>query len=365
MRKKTFIAFSLWAVAALCWACVYVLRYTNRTVFVHTCNLESTSDVRLLDPNTGIFEIISREPNQANVKWIETSIHMKDRARVKMRENSRNVQVLGKLSNGKNYPVVLDTGYPRYIGVTDTVVTDAGLPIYPMDDLGHHLIGGLCDLSQLKIGNVTIEQSPCEYWLAHYERRVLGLTTWKEMTITLGLGLMREFSYIRIDNVDREVEFGANKPFSPQDDNHWNQYPMMIERDEKGNTNLMVDIPIADYLRHIAFDTGSASGLTLTEKIWTQVSPGLQSVHEEKHRLATPLAGRIQCRRITVELLTVGSIPISGAQINVTANNNLFGQDDFTLGMGFLKETVIVLDFESKLLWIRNPAKSAISPTNP
>ena len=365
MRKKTFIVISLWAVAALCWACVYVLRYTDRKVFVHAYNLESTPGVHLLDPNTGIFEIISREPNQANVKWIETSIHMKDRASVKMRENSRNVQVLGELSNGKNYPVVLDTGYFKYMAVTDTVVTDAGLPIYPMDDLGHHLIGGLCDLSELKIGNVTIEQSPCEYWLAHYEKRVLGLTNWKEMTITLGLGLMRKFSYIRIDNVDREIEFGAKKTFNPQDDNQWNQYPMVIERDEKGNTKLMVNIPIAGHLRHITFDTGSASGLTLTEKIWNQVSPGLKSVHEEKYRLATPLAGWLPCRRITVKRLKLASIPISNAQINVTSNNNPFGEDDFTLGMGFLKETVIVLDFESKLLWIRNPAKSAISPTIP
>jgi len=365
MRKKTFIVISLWAVAALCWACVYVLRCTNRTVFVLTSNLESTPGVHLLDPNTGIFEIISREPNQANVKWIESSIYMKDCAHVKMRENSRNVQVLGELNNGKNYPVVLDTGYPKYIGVTDTVVTDAGLPIYPMADLGHHLIGGLCDLSQLKIGIVTIVQSPCEYWLAHYERHVLGVTTWKEMTITLGLGLLKKFSYIRIDNVNREIEIGGKQPFNTQDINQWNKYPMVIERNEKGNAKLMVDIPIAGKLRHIAFDTGSAEGLTLTEKIWDQVSQALQPVHEEKHRLATPLEGRIPCRRVTVELLTVGSIPLSYAQINVTANNNPFGQDDFTLGMDFLKETVIVLDFESKLLWIRNPAKSVISPTIP
>jgi len=365
MRKRIYVMISLWIIAALCWAFVFYLKYTNRTVFVHTCNLESTPGVRLLDPNAGIFEIISREPNQANVKWIETSIHMKGRARVPMRDNSRNVQVLGELNNGKNYPVVLDTGYPRYIGVTDTVVTDAGLPIYPMADLGHHLVGGLCDLSQLKIGIITIGQSPCEYWLAHYERRVVGLTTWKEMNITLGLGLMREFSYIRMDHVDREIEFGAKQPFSPQDDSQWNQYPMVIERDEKGNAKLMVDIPISDYLRHMKFDTGATSGLVLTEKMWTQVSPDLQSVHEEKHRLATPLAGWVPCRRITVELLRLGSIPISGAQINVTANDNPFGKDDFTLGMGFLKDTVIVLDFESNLLWIRKPAKSAISATTP
>ena len=365
MRKKTFIVISLWAVAALCWACVSVLRYTDRKIFVCTSNLESTPGVHFLDPNTGIFEIISREPNHANIKWINTSIYMEGRVCVKMCKNSRNVQVSGELNNGKNYPVVLDTGYSRFIGITDTVVTDVGLPIYPMDDLGHHLVGGLCDLSQLRIGIVTIRQPPCEYFSAHYESHILGITTWKEMKITLGLGLLKKFSYIRIDNVDREIEFSGKQPFNPQDDNQWNQYPMVIERDGRGNAVLMVDIQIAGYLRHMKFDTGATSGLVLTEKIWTQVSPGLQSVHEEKNRLATPLAGWVPCRRITVELLRVGSIPISGAHINVTANNNPFGEDDFTLGMGFLKETVVVLDFESNLLWIRNPGKSVISPTTP
>ena len=89
---------------------------------------------------------------------------------------------------------------------------------------------------------------------------------------------------------------------------------------------------------------------------------GLQLLHEEKSRMATPLAGMLPCRRITIELLGLGSISVHAAQVNVTANNNPFGQDNFTLGMGLFKETVIVLDFESEILWIRNPT---ISPTIP
>ena len=151
--------------------------------------------------------------------------------------------------------------------------------------------------------------------------------------------------------------------------------PIVFETDEgpRGDSTLeglaklnsMVDIPIAGHSRHIGFDTGAAAGLTMTEKIWSEVSPGLQLVKEENSRMATPLAGLVPCRRVTVELLMLGSISVHGAQVNVTANNNPFGQDNFTLGMDFFKETVIVLDFESKLLWIRNPTKSAISPTNP
>ena len=135
---------------------------------------------------------------------------------------------------------------------------------------------------------------------------------------------------------------------------------MMIENNEKGNARLMVDIPIAGHSRHIGFDTGAAAGLTMTEKIWSEISSGLKLVHEEKNFMATPLASLLPCRKITIELLELGGLSIHDAQVNVTANKNPYGQDDFTLGMGFFKETVTVLNFESELLWIMNPVKSAV-----
>lgn len=360
MRKRTCIIISLWIISALCWAFVFILRYTNRTVFVQSYDFASTPGVRMIDPNAGKFEITRREPERVDVKWLETNIYVKDNGRVKMRENSQNVKVSGKLSNGKSYPVVIDTGYSDFMAVTDSVVIDAGLAIYPMTNWKDKLVGGLCELPSLDLGNITIEQSACEYWLAHYERRVLGLTVWKEMKIILGLGLMKGFSYISIDNINREVEFSAKKPFSPRDVNQWIRHTMMIENNEKANARLMVDIPIAGHSRHIHFDTGAAAGLIMTEKIWSEISPDLKLVDEEKSFMATPLAGLLPCRKITIELLELGGLSIHDAQVNVTANKNPYGQDDFTLGMGFFKETVIVLNFESELLWIMNPVKSAV-----
>ena len=363
MRKRTCIIISLWIIAALCWALVFILKYGSRTVFVQSYDFASTPGVRMIDPNAGKFENTRREPGRVDVKWLETNIYVKGDGRAKMLENSRNVKVSGKLSNGKSYPVVIDTGYSDFMAVTDTVVIDAGLAIYPMTDWRDKLVGGLCELPSLDLGNVRIEQSACEYWPAHYERRVLGMTVWKEMKINLGLGLMKGFSYIRIDNINQEVELRAKKPFSPREENQWTRHPMMIECDEKGNARLMVDIPIAGHSRRIGFDTGAAAGLTMTEKIWSEISSGLNLVNEEMSFMATPLAGLLPCRKITVALLELGDISVRGAQVNVTANNNPYGQDNFTLGMGFFKETVIVLNFESELLWIMNPVKSAVSQT--
>ncbi len=175
------------------------------------------------------------------------------------------------------------------------------------------------------------------------------------MKLNLGLGLMREFSYILIDNVNREVEFATNNSFNPQDSNQWHQYPMTIEHDEKHNARLIVDIAIAGQPHHIEFDTGAAPGLILTESIWAKFSSDLQIRHQKKDRLATPLSGWLPCRKITVEQLAMGNISLNDAMIHVIADDNPFGQDEFTLGIGFFRKTVIVLDFEQNLLWIRNP----------
>jgi predicted aspartyl protease len=356
MRKRTYVILSLWIMAALCWAFVFILKYTNRVVFVCLDSLEAVPGVRLLDPNAGLFEIVGRACDRVDVNWSDTHVRVKGDARAKMRENSKNVQVWGTLKNGKRYPVVIDTGFSGYLAVTDTVVMDAGLAIYPVADFDQRLVGGFCDLPSLTIGNVTIEQSPCVYWLAHYERRVLGLTAWKQMKMMLGLSLMRGFSYLCIDHVEREVEFVVKRPFDPQDERQWDHYPMVIEPDEKGDAKLMVNLPIAGHVKRIGFDTGASSGLILTEGLWAHMSRDLQLVRAERHRLATPLANWLPCRRITVDLLRLGNTPIRGAQIDVTANNNPMGEDDFTLGMGFFQETVIVLDFGRGRLWIRRPS---------
>ncbi|MBW7989475.1 MAG: hypothetical protein FVQ84_05590 [Planctomycetes bacterium] len=358
MRKKTVAIISLVTFTALCWALILAVKWTDKTVYVYAHNFESSPSVRLMDPNHVIFKIISQDTNRVNIKWDKTEIYHKGRCRVKMRENSPNVQVLAQVNDGKIYPLVIDSGATKYLAVTDSLVLDAGLEIYPIDELGKN-IGGLCHLDQLKIGTLTIVHPACEYWLAHYERRVLGHTTWQEQKINLGLGLMKEFSYILIDNVTREVEFAANNSFNPQDSNQWHQYPMTIEHNEKRYARLVVDIPLVGQTQRIEFDTGAAPGLILTKSIWAKISAGLQLRHQEKGRLRTPLSGWLPSKKITVEQLTLGNISINDAQISVITDDTPYGKDEFTLGIGFFNETVIVLDFERNLLWVRNPLQSA------
>jgi len=357
MRKKTVAIISLVTFTALCWALILAVKWTDKTIYVYSHDFESSPGVRLMDPNHVIFEIISQESNRVNVKWDKTEIYHKGSSRVKMRENSTNVQVLAQVNDGESYPVVIDSGASTYLAVTDSLVLDAGLEIFPIDELGKN-IGGLCHLDKLKIGALTIVHPACEYWLSHYERRLLGQTIWKEKKFNLGLNLMKEFSYILFDNVAQDVEFATNNSFNPQESNQWHQYPISIERNEKQRTRLIVDIPLAGQTQRMVLDTGAAPGLILTENIWAKISSGLNILNQEKGQLRTPLSGWLPSRKVTVEKLALGNILIIDAMIHVIADDNPFGKDEFTLGTGFFRETVIVLDFEHNLLWIRNPILS-------
>ena len=358
MQKQTVAIISLVTFTALCWALILAAKWTDKTVYVYAHDFESSPGVRLMDPNHGIFEIISHETNRVNVKWERTEIYHQGRCRVKMCENSPNVRVLAEVNDGKTYPMVIDSGATKYLAATDSLVLDADLKIFPIYELGKN-IGGLCHLDQLRIGNLTIVHPACEYWLAHYERQVLGQTIWIEKKLNLGLNLMKEFSYILFDNVTREVELATNNSFNPQDSNQWHQYPISIERNEKQSDRLIVDIPLAGQTRRMEFDTGAAPGLILTESILANISSGLNILNQEKGQLRTPLSGWLPSRKTTVEQLALGNLSINDAEIHVIADDNPFGQDEFTLGIGFFEETVIVLDFGRNLLWIRNALQSA------
>ena len=62
----------------------------------------------------------------------------------------------------------------------------------------------------------------------------------------------------------------------------------------------------------------------------------------------------LPCRKMTIKELQVGNMLIKNANINVITNKNPWHEDDHhMLGMGFFKETIVVLDFDKSLMWIK------------
>jgi hypothetical protein len=319
--------------------------------FVRVDNLESMRGVKLLDPNWGGFEIQGPDSNsdKTSVIWKGTSINFKsDKCRVKHLGTS-NLTVMATLKNGKEYAVVIDSGNPSAMGISDTIVLEAGTEIYPLEGLGKRT-GGLCHLCQVKIGEMTMVHPPCTYTLTHYEKRWMGLTTWKQKQINMGLKLMKSFAYILVDNISGEVEFSGKPVFNPDPNGTWTSYPMKIEPDVNGDERLMVDIPIAGQSRHVQFDTGS-SRLVVARSVWEQISRAFRIVKRTSRKLKMP-HGFEPCDRMTIQRLRVGDISVSNPVVEVLGDDNPWGEKFFLLGMDIFKNTVVVLDFEKELLWV-------------
>lgn len=372
MRKKTFIAVFISVLAVLCWIslqCAFIFGFkaiekvlestaTERVVFVRSSNLESKPGVRVLDANNPFFQVLREEPNRVEVKWTDTSIYLKNRCRVKMLEEQK-VQVSGTLSNNKQYPITIDSGFNHFVLVSDTIVLDAGLEIYPVAE-SDGINGGFCHLDRLKIGDLTIEHPPCVYKLAHYEGRQLGRTNWKANTILLGLSLMKQFRYILIDNINNQVEFSNQDTFDPNDSDEWSQYPTSLETDSSPRERLMLDILLAGQTRHLLFDTGSGSGLIVAEDIWKTISSELTILKKADTRQRM-MHGFEPSKEITVQNLDVGNRQLNNTVIYMLLNEEPCGKDFFLLGMGYFQDTVVVIDFEHNLLWIKNPQQSGLT----
>lgn len=359
MRKKTFITISLWIIIAICWTLVFALRYTKQTVFVYTPNLESCPDIKILDANNPYFQV-TYEPNRIFTEWKETNIFLKEsKCRVK-KPKGKHIYITAVLNNNK-YPLIIDTGFGECLVVNDLTVTDNNLGIFPFKT-GNPALAGLCHIDKLQIGDMTITNPQSYYYLSHYKKKLFGITTFKQRKIILGLGIMRQFRYVLIDNIDSILEFSMDS-FHAEPVESWRQYEMLIENDSQNTTRLMVKIPIAGENTKIAFDTGYDCCLIMTEKIWERYAIKLHKVKEKKNR-SLLTSGVYDIREITIDKLSIGNKIFPNESIHIFSDNTIYGPDFFMLGINCFKNTVIVLDFEHNLLWVKQTTDLAVNNEN-
>lgn len=340
----------------------YPLRYT----VVNTKNLEDRTDVCLMEPNDGPYLIRVTQSNSGrkDFQWtIDGWIEQQKPCRVKYHKlyaANHFMVVEGSVGNGKKmYPILLDTGASQPIFVKDVHVLDNKLPIYPIgtndiDSEGYRL--GLCHLPKLRIGEVTLANLACLYLERHVELELFGLPIAGDESIIVGLPALREFKYVAFDSVNREVEFSHSKVFKPTEPQLWGRYPFSIEEDLYGNALLFVEIPIAGEKMELQLDTGSGNGLAIREELWESMREKIPNVKLKDGRELYPYIGQLPCKRGIIGELKMGDKMVRGAKISVFPDDSpLLIQCHGLLGMQFFQDTVMVLDFEGGLMWIKNP----------
>jgi len=208
-------------------------------------------------------------------------------------------------------------------------------------------------LDKIEIGDVTITAPPCLYTLNHYETRVLGRTLWKQRQAILGLELLRRFSYFLIDNISSEVEFGTQNSFQVDAVEMWDRYDMFVEEAAENAKDIIIRIPIAGEITEAKLDTGTSWTLAMTEHIWDDYSTKLQVLKESKEQ-AQFFYGLKNVRKITVSKFSIGDKSMVDAPI-IILDNSVFKESFILIGIGYFKDTIVVIDFERSLVWVRKP----------
>lgn len=330
-------------------------------VAVNNQSLEYTTD----GPYS--IQVIQRRDGSRDYRWeIDSRIEQVGTCRVKyhrLYSTNRFMVVEGTIGNaGNRYPVVLDTGASQAVFVKENHVLENNLQIYPMESVkldlnGHHLM--LCHLPKLQIGSAALVNQPCFYLERNVKLKFFGLSIakddFKDNPVIVGLPALRQFKYIVFDSVKNEVEFSRNELFEIGQPQLWEKYYFVIEEDFHGNTFLFVRIPIAGKATVLQLDTGSGRGLAISEYLWEEIRERIPDLKLRKDRDLYPYIGSLVCKRGVIPKLKVGDRTVKNAKISIFPNDSPLVQDcDGLLGMQYFQDTVIVLDFQRNLMWVKN-----------
>jgi hypothetical protein len=267
--------------------------------------------------------------------------------------------VEGKIGNGKNYPIVLDTGASVGLFVNDIHIKENNLSIRPLKNNNDSVGWGMCYLPELQIGQVTLTNWPCFYQEQHTEIQLLGLPLTRDKAVIAGLQALCRFKYIAFDSVKEEVEFSLGRLFEPEKPDSWSKYRFEIEEDLGGNSYLFVKIPVSGEEIELQLDTGSGRGLAVAEELWEKIRSKIRPVKLKKGRDLYPYIGRFLCKRGVIEELDMGNRIVRNAMISVFPDDSpIVDECSGLLGMQYFQDTVMVLDFERNLMWVKVPPKA-------
>jgi hypothetical protein len=333
-------------------------------VVVNSKRLEGMAGVSLISPNdlmSGSYwakDIYNDSWKRGN--QIDEDKEQREPCRIKYHSSysvNRWMAVEGKLGNGRKYPVVLDTGASIPLFVNDIHIMENKLAIHTLKSHNGDSAGwGMCYLPELHIGQVTLANWPCFYREQHTELQLLGLPLVKGKAVIAGLAALRRFKYISFDSVRKEVEFSLESAFKSGQPDSWTQYSFAIEEDLGGNVLLFVRIPIAGEEIELQLDTGSGRGLAITEELWERMSKKIRHVKLKKGRDLYPYIGWLVCKQGVIPKLEVGNRIVKNAKMSVFPNDSpIVDQCSGLLGMQYFQDTIIVLDFERNLMWVKNP----------
>ncbi|AQT66954.1 hypothetical protein STSP2_00092 [Anaerohalosphaera lusitana] len=324
-----------------------------------TIRLEKTAvkDQKLLSLpqiNSNGYEKTSDDANSTSFKQLDYSeIRLPEPTRIGYEsfyfDHINLIAVPGRLFNGREYSVLLDTGFPGYVLTNSLTVLENKLSVLPLgeaDWYSAHM--GVCEVPALYIGSAEIVEPPCMYVQMQWEVKVVGLPVWRQKGFLIGLGMLRNFSYVGFDNVSEEVELSAADAFEPDTPADWDSYPLKISDDK-----LFVEMPFYGRTMELMFDTCGRYGMIVGEKGFETLGLDKGSVDIRKTTFRSGFLGELPCRKARIKNLEIANLKIPSAELIILPENSPYMEAENSISMKFFRNTTVVLDFANERMWVR------------
>lgn len=336
---------------------LYVLVIVSAAYF-GGCSPEAITNLDSISPDWPYeIEIIERADGRLDYFWqIDSSIEHSGISRLPYHNAHRRYKfavVDGRIGiSGRRYPVIIDTGSSQPIVLSKSHVKENGLAELKMNTSRGKI--GLCYLQELVLGDVKLKDWPCLSFKPRAWSNTFKIAAENNNFVIVGMPVLREFRYVRFDNISNYVEFSFEQRFDPEDANSWSNYPITVEEDWVGNTYLLVRIPVEGKEVELQLDTGSGRGLAVSQKLWDSITLKRQPAQLKKSSETYPYIGKFRCLRGKADSLEVGNRIVADAQISVFADDCPLVEDSGgLLGMQLFSDTALVIDFEKDMLWIK------------
>ena len=274
--------------------------------------------------------------------------------------------------NNQTYPVLFDTGNPRWTVITAAHVRENQLPIYPVkftssDGRNWDLGLGVAMIEELEIAELTITNLPAEYRHYHTGYTLIGvkpLELGQDKEVNIPLTIMQKFKYITFDNKKKQMEFSLSSSFQPNDPSSWKSYSLATTDDNR----VYIETTLEGVPVRLMIDTGSEGDLLLTKECFGAMAknqPKLEKAMKRNRTVFAPFeGGNIACQKSLVSKLTFDKHKHRFHTIITTVDDgNLYeilnkNQFDGIIGFAFFDDTIMTLDFEHNKMWVKKMKRS-------
>ena len=232
--------------------------------------------------------------------------------------------------------VLLDTGLTSPARVTLDVVCSDGHPAHLEDTFSFAYI------KSLNLENITVGKFIAFIEHEQWQFRILCLPLYKLRGWALGMPVLRQMSFIRFDNRNREVTLGM-ETFSPESELRWRQYKLS-NRDGRP----YVRLPIAGIETELLVDSGGGPNLMLNADQWHKIAKKVKIERRWAKEYPT-WDGFDEVNAFQVKRLEIGAKEISSAVIWVLPEASPVVP---AIGLGPFENEVVVWDFDNSQYWI-------------